>query len=157
MSDPKKEAKRKKSLGELGELFALKALVDQEFDKIRNLNDDKQNFPFADLRAEKLGKKFVISVKARNKVQKNGHLNSRYNLGGKAREHAGYAEKEYDAEAYWMAVQLDEKTYSVYFGSMEELQGNAGIPVGKCMKGEVGECFVRDKQHFFDIDFFSNK
>jgi len=35
----KKEAARKKSLGELGELFALNALVDQQFDKIRNLND----------------------------------------------------------------------------------------------------------------------
>lgn len=34
----KKEAARKKSLGELGELFAIKALVDKKFDSIRNVN-----------------------------------------------------------------------------------------------------------------------
>ena len=45
----RKEAARKKSLGELGELFALKALVDQKFDKIRNLNDQKMNEKFADI------------------------------------------------------------------------------------------------------------
>ncbi len=45
----RKEAARKKSLGELGELFALKALVDKKFDRIRNLNDNTLNEPFADL------------------------------------------------------------------------------------------------------------
>ena len=39
----KKEAARKKSLGELGELFAIKALVDNKFDRIRNLNDKLMN------------------------------------------------------------------------------------------------------------------
>jgi len=37
----KKEASRKKSLGELGELFAIKALVDNRYDNIVNLNDKK--------------------------------------------------------------------------------------------------------------------
>jgi len=49
----KKEAARKKSLGELGELFALKALIDKKFDRIRNLNDDKLNETFADIYCEK--------------------------------------------------------------------------------------------------------
>ena len=44
----KKEASRKKSFGELGELFAIKALVDNHYEKIINLNDKKMNFPFAD-------------------------------------------------------------------------------------------------------------
>ena len=52
----KKEAKRKKSLGELGELFGIKALVDKSFKNIENLNDEKMNYPFADLYAEKDGK-----------------------------------------------------------------------------------------------------
>ena len=60
----KKEAKRKKSLGELGELFGIKALVDESFEKIENLNDTKMNYPFAVLYAEKDGKKYVISIKA---------------------------------------------------------------------------------------------
>ena len=49
----KKEAARKKSLGELGELFALKALVDKKFDMIRNLNDNIMNETFADIECEK--------------------------------------------------------------------------------------------------------
>lgn len=49
----KKEALRKKSLGELGELFGIKALVDNSFEKVVNLNDKKMNYPFADLYAEK--------------------------------------------------------------------------------------------------------
>ncbi len=37
-------ALRAKSLGALGELLALKALVDNGFNNIRNLNDNKRNF-----------------------------------------------------------------------------------------------------------------
>ena len=71
-SENKKEASRKKSLGELGELFALKALVDKKFDRIRNLNDNIMNETFADIECEKDGISYIISVKARNKYQKNG-------------------------------------------------------------------------------------
>ena len=75
--ETKKEAARKKSLGELGELFAIKALVDNEFDRIRNLNDRQLNEPFADIECEKDGKKYIVRVKARNKFQIDGKLNSR--------------------------------------------------------------------------------
>ncbi len=153
----KKEAARKKSLGELGELFALKALVDQKFDKIRNLNDQKMNEKFADIFCEKDGIKYVISVKARNKYQINGKLNTRYNLGSNAYEKAFYSEEKYIAKAYWLAVQFDSTTYSVYFGSLKELKGSKAIPVNKCEKELVGEIWVLDKRHYFDFDYYSNK
>src|ERR1035437_5164310 len=102
----KKEAARKKSLGELGELFAIKALVDKKFDMIRNLNDDTMNETFADIECEKDGIKYVISVKARNKYQKDGKLNTRYNLGASVYEKALTAEKKHNASAYWMAIQI---------------------------------------------------
>ncbi|MCD4680013.1 MAG: hypothetical protein K8S00_06465, partial [Bacteroidales bacterium] len=89
----KKEAARKKSLGELGELFAIKALVDKKFDGIRNLNDKTMNEPFADIECEKDGIRYIISVKARNKYQKDGKLNSRYNLGSNVYDKALSAEK----------------------------------------------------------------
>ena len=41
-TDSKKEAMRKKALGELGELVALKTLVDKGFEKISHLNDTKR-------------------------------------------------------------------------------------------------------------------
>ncbi len=79
-TETQKEASRKKSLGELGELFAIKSLVDNNFERIKNFNDTKMNYPSADLYAEKEGKKYCISVKSRNKNQKDGKLNARYNL-----------------------------------------------------------------------------
>ena len=155
--DNKKEAARKKSLGELGELFALKSLVDQNFDTIRNLNDQKMNEKFADIVAEKAGKRYVISVKARNKYQINGKLNTRYNLGSNAYENASYAEEKYDAKAYWLAVQFDSISFSVYFGSLDSLSGSKAIPVNKCENGLIGEIWELNKRHYFDFDYYSNK
>ena len=130
----KKEAARKKSLGELGELFAIKALVDKKFDRIRNLNDNHMNEKFADIECEKDGLRYVISVKARNKYQKNGKLNTRYNIGSIVYEKALAAEKKYNASAYWMAIQFDHRSFSIYFGSLKELNGSKAIPVDKCEK-----------------------
>jgi len=152
----KKEALRKKSLGELGELFAIKALVDNSFERIVNLNDQQMNYPFADLYAEKDGKKYVISIKARNKYQKNNKLNANYNLGNNAYKKAEAAEIEYDAEAYWMAIQFDELTYAIFFGSLKELDHHNSIPIRKCEERLIGQCLVKDKRHYFDFGFFVN-
>ena len=153
----RKEASRKKSLGELGELFAIKALVDKKFDKIRNLNDSKMNEKFADIECEKDGLRYVISVKARNKYQKNGKLNSRYNLGSTVNEKSLAAEKKYNASAYWIAIQFDHKSFSIYYGSLKELNGSKAIPVDKCEKGLVGEIWEHNKRHYFDFEYYTNK
>lgn len=157
LSKSKKEALRRKSLGELGELVAIKALVDRSFTKITNFNDRKRNYPFADLYAQKGGRRYVISVKSRNKYQANGKLNSRYKLGSKAYEYAKKEEHKFKAQAYWMAIVFDEMTYSIYMGSLEELDGNLGIPVGRCIKGGFGDCLVDDQRHYFDFEYFSNQ
>ena len=155
--DNKKEAARKKSLGELGELFALKALVDKKFDRIRNLNDNLRNETFADIECEKDGLRFIISVKARNKYQKDGKLNSRYNLGSGVYEKAPAAEKKYNASAYWMAIQFDHKSFSIFFGSLKELNGSKAIPIDKCEKGIIGEIWEFNKRHYFDFEFYTNQ
>lgn len=157
-TDSKKEAMRKKALGELGELVALKTLVDNGFEKISHLNDTKRrNFPFADLLAEKDGKKYAISVKARNKFQKNGTPNNRYNL---KQTHVAAVEKELVAEAYWMAIPFDKYSYSVRFGSVMELKDARGQPLSGIPMGEdcaYGEEWVKDKPHYFDFSFFTNQ
>ena len=155
--ESQKEAARKKSLGELGELFAIKTLVDEEYDKIRNLNDDVMNTAFADIYCEKDGKCYVVSVKARNKFQKNGQLNSQYNLGTNAYEKARRTAEHYNAEAYWMAIQFDKHDYSVYFGSLDCLEGKNAIPVKKCEEGKIGNILVYKKPHYFDFDFYENE
>lgn len=155
--EAQKEALRKKSLGELGELFGIKALVDNSFERVVNLNDKKRNHPFADLYAEKEGKKYVISIKARNKYQRDGTLNAFYNLGKNAYGNAEAAKKKYDAEAYWMAIQFDEHRYWIYFGSLTELNHRNAIPLRECEEGKIGVCLVKDKRHYFDFDFFGNR
>lgn len=112
---------RAKSLGSLGELIAIKALVDNEFERIKNLNDQKMNFPFGDLLAEKNGKRYLISVKSRNKVQRDGSLNSRYKLGDNCYENAKEACEQYKAEPCFMAVQFDGGRCSVHLGSLDLL------------------------------------
>ena len=153
----KKEASRKKSLGELGELFALKSLVDNKFDKISNLNDDSMNESFADISCEKDDIKYIISVKARNKFQKNGKLNTRYNLGKDVYEKALASEKKYKAKASWLAIQFDHSSFSIYFGLLSELNGSKAIPVNKCEKGIIGEIWVHNKRHYFDFDYYTNR
>lgn len=153
----KKEASRKKSLGELGELFALKALVDNKFDRIRNLNDDSLNETFAGISCEKDDVRYIISVKARNKFQKNGKLNTRYNLGKNVCEKALASEKKYKAKACWLAIQFDHNSFSIYFGQLNELNGSKAIPVDKCEKGIIGETWVHNKRHYFDFDYYTNR
>ena len=151
-----KEASRKKSLGELGELFALKTLVDNQFNNIRNLNDNKMNEAFADIFCEKNNNLYVISVKARNMYQVNGKVNNRYNIGSKAYENAKYAERKYGGKAYWMAIQFDMHYYSVFFGSLESLNGSKAIPIDKCESGEIGIILVNKKRHYFDFEYYKN-
>lgn len=151
-----KEASRKKSLGELGELFAIKTLVDNCFDKIRNLNDIHMNEAFADIICEKDNQKYIISVKARNMYQLNGKLNTRYNIGSNAYVNAKKAELKYGGKAYWMAIQFDLHHYSVYFGSLESLNGSKAVPIDKCEAGEIGIILVNKKRHYFDFDFYKN-
>ena len=157
IDDNKKEAARKKSLGELGELFAIKALVDNRYERIINLNDKKMNFPFADLYAEKDDERLIISVKARNKFQKDNTLNAFYNLGSTAYRNAAFAEEEYKATPCWMAIQFDQFKYSIYFGSLGELNGKKAIPLRPCEEGSIGTCLVKDKRHYFDFGYFGNE
>ena len=124
-----KTALRAKSLGALGELLAIKALVDNGFNNIRNLNDQKKNFPYADLYAERGTEKYVISVKARNRYERSGKLNSRYNLGKNYHDHAKQAESKFKAKAAWLAISIYDDIYSVYFGTLESLNGNSGMPM----------------------------
>lgn len=154
--DNQKEAMRKKSLGELGELFAIKTLIDHHFDKIRNINDDHMNEAFTDIICEKDNQKYVISVKARNMYQVNGKINNRYNLGSNVYGKAKVAEEKYSGIAYWMAIQFDFHHYSVFWGSLESLNGSKAIPINKCKSGEIGTKLVDNKRHYFDFEFYKN-
>lgn len=148
-------ALRAKSLGALGELLALKALVDNGFNNIRNLNDNKRNFPYADLYAERGDEKYVISVKARNRYERNGRLNSRYNLGNNSEIKARKAELQFNAKAAWLAISIFDDIYSIYFGTLESLRTKTGIPIGDTYFQRY-ECLVKEKQHGLDFRPYKN-
>jgi hypothetical protein len=144
-----------RSLGALGELLAIKTLVDNGFNNIKNLNDQKRNYPYADLYAERGGQKYVISVKTRNRYQNNGRLNNRYKLGTDCESKAKKAELKFKAMAAWMAISIFDTLYSVYFGTLESLAGKTGIPMddNDTMKYD---CFAKDKQHGLDFKPYKN-
>ncbi len=148
-------ASRARSLGALGELLAIKALVDNGFINIKNLNDQKRNYPYADLYAEREGNKYVISVKARNRYENNGRLNSRYNLAADCENKAKKAELKFKAEAAWMAISIFDDVYSVYFGTLESLPVKTGIPMGENHTQKY-ECLVMERQHGLDFKPYKN-
>jgi hypothetical protein len=148
-------ALRAKSLGALGELLAIKALVDNGFNNIRNLNDQKKNYPYADLYAERGKEKYVISVKARNRFERNGRLNSRYNLGSDCAMKAEKAELKFNAKAAWMAITIFDDIYSIYFGTLDSLSVKTGIPMGEPHFKKY-ECLVKEKQHGLDFRPYKN-
>ncbi|MGR3311419.1 MAG: hypothetical protein ACUZ77_11685 [Candidatus Brocadiales bacterium] len=148
-------ALRAKSLGALGELLAIKALVDNGFNSIRNLNDQKKNYPYADLYAERGKDKFIISVKARNRYERNGRLNSRYNLGKDCSSKAKKAELQFNAKAAWMAISIFDNIYSIYFGAFNSLSVKTGISMGE-KYFEKYECLVKEKQHGLDFRPYKN-
>ncbi len=148
-------ALRSKSLGALGELLAIKALVDNGFNGIRNLNDGKRNHPFADLYAERNNEKFVISVKTRNRYQSNGKLNSRYNLGNNSENKAKGAEATFNAKAAWMAISIFDDVFSIYFGEFAALKLNTGIPMNEASLKNY-ECLVNERYHGIDFSHYKN-
>jgi hypothetical protein len=55
-----------------------------------------------------------------------------------------------------MAIVFNELSYSIYMGSIEELDGSLGIPVGRCINDGFGDCLVKEHRHYFDFEYFSN-
>ncbi|MBN2864122.1 MAG: hypothetical protein JXN62_13225 [Bacteroidales bacterium] len=152
------EGKRFQRLGEIGELLAAQILKENRFTDIRNLNSIKKNFVFADYHAKKDGIRYLISVKARNKFENNGSLNSRYkfgkNLESKIQRALGTDEFR-DCKPAWLAIVLEPETYNAYFGLIEELESNHAILMSK-KATETYRCFAKDSVHGFDPDDFKN-
>ena len=155
-----KEGKRFKKLGDMGEQLALLLLERHGFIHFHNLNNSSMNFPFADLMAEKDGVKYLISVKARNKFEHTGKLNSRFKLGDtekkiqKLRNDEKFAPYR-DYVPAWMAIALDKHTYEAYWGLIDELPNKRGISMSEKAKQNY-RCLAKDQPHNFNFDEFGN-
>ncbi len=155
-----KEGTKFKYLGDIGETIASELLPEKGFKSVINLNKIYPNFPFADFAAIRNGKKYIISVKARNKYEHTGKLNSRYKLGDtpKLLEKIKTDKKYNDFKDHipgWLAIPLEEKTYDAYFGLIEDLSNKRGIPMSK--KAICGyECLASSRSHNIKYETFKN-
>lgn len=132
----KKVTDRFKKLGDLGEYVAADLLKQAGFKNVENLNQTASaNVRFFDLRAERDKKKYVISVKARNKYENSAagiKLNGRYKLFSDPNVVSDDARIKYKSEAAWVAIAIDVEngTFDAYFGMLSMLEGNKkGIPM----------------------------
>jgi hypothetical protein len=154
----KETADRAARLGALGEDIAPSYLQRAGFNAVRNLNDDQNNHPFADLIAEREGLTYIISVKTRNKFEaRSGNLNSRYKLYSTPKhvrliEHLAAL---HNATPAWLAIQIDGERLSIYFGTVEQLHGNKGIPMTQdCLP--FYECLANHEVHELNYDSLRN-
>jgi hypothetical protein len=123
---------RSSGLAAAGHYLAQRALDRNGFRDVHMT--DPAHRTYGSLLASKGGSKYLIEVKTRHKYKTNGMLNKRYKLadskwGGRLYQSAGQAERRSHAKAHWIAVQVDlnRRRYSVYFGSLEQLNGRSGI------------------------------
>lgn len=142
----KKKAREKRELGVFGENVAEFLLCNAGFNKVKNLNREKMNTPYADIYAKRHCKSYVISVKTRHKYQLNGLLNPRYKLEHNCHDKAKVVSEQYGgAIPAWVtiAIDIDTDTLSAYFETLAFLGGNKGV----CMKEEATkeyECLAKD-------------
>ena len=115
----------------------------------------KKNYPFADLYGERGENRYVISVKARNRYQANGSLNSRYNLCADCETKANLASIHFDAKPAWLAISISDDVYSVYFGTLDILKVKTGIPMSEPYLCNY-ECFANERQHGLDFKPYKN-
>ena len=121
---------RRKRIGDLGEQWTKSLLERAGFARVRDLNIlVRYNHAGGDFIAERGGKRYFITVKARNKYRQGTRkLNGGYNV---YPEKVRSAAREYDAEPAWLTIQLDteNRTYSAYFGTVISLRNPDAVAV----------------------------
>lgn len=148
----------------IGEELAPSLLREAGFTVITSLPG---NHPDADFLASKDGRRYLISVKARNKWTNTGELNPRYKLHSKLRstEKALATARDYGAEYAWLAIQIDRRTYSAFFGTHAQLLNaqemgrklnGTGIPMGERYLSRY-QRLAGDHTHEYDYDDISNQ
>jgi nucleoside phosphorylase len=133
----------------IGEILAIKALEDYGFTNIRQIGrenrteeskHDGSQITYGNLLAKYHNRNYVIQIVTRKKYTEGGKINDRYilirkdNNKDQVKELTGTpspVESYYKGIPAWIAVQLDiirgSCIYSVYFGTVKQLNGNRNI------------------------------
>jgi len=156
-------------LGALGEQLAAGSLRSAGFDYVVDLNEQRRNYPFADLLAERNGKRYLVGVKTRNEMRQGDiGLNASYNLvlindaANKELKRQGLSVDEitarllaqvhelasqHDAKAAWItvAVRPRKAEYSAYFGLVSDLGNRRSVPMTERARANymcIADCVV---------------
>ncbi len=138
---------RQRQLGDLGEKWTKELLGSAGFTSVQDLNTVKYNHPGGDYLAERLGKQYFVTVKARNKYKQGTQkLNSAYNIFPLKVRAA--AEKYPNTIPSWLLIQVDTNTkrFSAYFGTIDALANPNSVSVP--MSGQATskyECLAKDR------------
>ena len=137
---------RTRRLGDLGEQWTIALLKDAGFTAIQDLNAVHYNHRGGDFLAERKGKRYFITIKARNKfVERTRRLNGGYNI---FPEKVRRAAKEYGAVPSWITIQLDteKRCYSAYFGTIDSLRNPNAVAVPMSPGAVPGyECLAKER------------
>jgi hypothetical protein len=122
---------REQELGDYGEDRARELLLARGFDPVEKM---PKNFPFFDLMAKRGARRFLFSVRTRNKSTASGAVKKdNYNLYTKHGhfEAATKIAKFFAAKLCWVAVTVDTrtKTFSAYTGDVSKLPSPKYIPM----------------------------
>jgi hypothetical protein len=143
-----RDRERTKALGNWGEAKAVTLLQHAGFSNVRDMNAERMNHPFGDIYAERLGVRYMIGVKTRNKYQVSGLLNSTYNIKKKGADVQTIA-RRHDAQLAWVAIQVipEHHTFWSYFGTItmiEESGERFSIPM-RASETPKYECLADQK------------
>jgi hypothetical protein len=119
------DRERTKALGNWGEAKAMGLLQRGGFSKVRDMNAESVNHPFGDIYAERLGLRYMIGVKTRNKYQVSGLLNPTYNIKKKGADLETIALR-HSAQLAWIAIQVipERRVFWSYFGTIAMIEEN---------------------------------
>jgi len=152
-------ANRRRKVNEIGKKLAKPLLTRHGYTSIQNLNDLNLNYPkkihCTGFLAERERVKYTILVEPRNKYERSGGLNTSYRLEEHCCRLADTLGKQLNAKGAWIAISLERKTFSAYFGLLSLLKGKLAIPMHQ--EGlDSYECLAKDESHEYDYDSFKN-
>ena len=159
----KATAARSHNLGDIGEQWAEVILSRNGFTNIENLNNKRKNHGYADIYAEKDGKRYVISVKTRNKMRASSKKrpkatpNDSYNLSSLGNHYAlaKLAEEARQAKAAWIAITVETAVFNVYFGLLTDLNGKNNISMTERATSKY-QCLAKNEPHGLDYSQIEN-
>jgi hypothetical protein len=114
---------RTRALGLWGERKALALLQRAGLLNARDMNAESFNHPFGDIYAERLGVRYMIGVKTRNKYQVSGLLNPTYNIKKRGSDVQAVALR-HSAQLSWVAIQVipERRVFWSYFGTIAMIE-----------------------------------